>query len=197
VPTTLNNMAFEALVVHEGTVTALYEANGGNVNPDPVAVRMTHNLTPLEPLPMPALEYRLTDATSVDSLGRFWVTNYLYRGEAAAMNPAPDSVALEGGVGISHRNRIVVERLVELQITPTRIRRTSTPPVWLQLEGGTGRNWEGIVRFGDGFLLATDTFPETLLAYVPRRVATAAAQDGSRDDRADHSGTATSSTSGR
>jgi hypothetical protein len=37
----------------------------------------------------------------------------------------------------------------------------------LTLDVGDGRNWEGIVRFGDrGFLLATDKFPITMLGYI-------------------------------
>jgi hypothetical protein len=59
-----------------------------------------------------------------------------------------------------------VERLVEYRYTPRGIRRTDTPPLWLEL-AADGRNWEGLVRFADGFLLVTDTFPKTLLAYVP------------------------------
>jgi len=92
--------------------------------------------------------------------------NYLYPGERDLLDPAVDDVAREHGVGVSHRDRTVVERLVELQVTPSGIRRTSASPVWLELAPETGHNWEGVVRFGDGFLLVTDTFPETILAYV-------------------------------
>jgi len=46
---------------------------------------------------------------------------------------------------------------------------TTTPAVQLQLlDDEHCRNWEGIVRLGDvGLLLATDRYPETILAYVP------------------------------
>ena len=173
--TRLKDMAYEALVEHHDTLYALYEANGANVNPSAQVHLFDRELRPVGTRPMPALEYRLTDATSADAQGRFWVINYLYEKEAGKLNPAPDSVALEHGMGASHRRRNaeVVERLVELQITPSGIRRTPTPPIWLRLGSGTGRNWEGIARFGNGFLLATDTFPETLLAYVERPAAQA------------------------
>ena len=33
---------------------------------------------------------------------------------------------------------------------------------------GVARNWEGIARLeGRGFLLVTDQFPDTILAFVP------------------------------
>jgi hypothetical protein len=43
------------------------------------------------------------------------------------------------------------------------------PPIQLELiDDLHPRNWEGLVRLDPhGFLLATDTYPETLLAFVP------------------------------
>ncbi len=167
VPSSIQNMAYEAIVIQQDQPVALFEANGANVTPNATATRFTSTLDSAASLPMSALEYRLTDATAADSSGRFWVTNYLYAGEAERLNPAPDSVALAHGVGESHRQRVAVERLVELAIRGNRIVRTSTPTIWIELAEGTGRNWEGIARYRGGFLIATDTFPETLLAFVP------------------------------
>lgn len=164
--TDLNNMAYETLTVWGDTLVALYEANGGNVNATPHALRFDPSLRPLGPLRFPTLEYRVTDATSVDAEGRFWVMNYFYPPERGKLNPAPDSLMLDSGVGASHRQTSVVERLVEYRITPSGIVRTPTPPIWLTLTGEDGRNWEGVARLGNGFLLATDRYPRTLLAYV-------------------------------
>ena len=49
------------------------------------------------------------------------------------------------------------------------IARTDTPPVNLALLlNGECRNWEAVVRLGDmGFLMMTDEYPGTLLAFVP------------------------------
>jgi hypothetical protein len=42
----------------------------------------------------------------------------------------------------------------------------------LRLLPGVARNWEGIAQLNtgylDGFLLVTDTFPATMLAFVER-----------------------------
>ena len=35
------------------------------------------------------------------------------------------------------------------------------------LNDGSGRNWEGLSKLNDlGFLIVTDTFPKTILAFV-------------------------------
>jgi hypothetical protein len=164
----LRNMSYEALTLHGDTVLTLFEANGARVNTSPQVHRFTSALDPAGPIPFPALEYRLTDATALDAHGHFWVTNYFYPGERDLLNPGPDSLALRFGTGATHQTSDVVERLVEYRYTPQGIRRTTTPPVWFRLRGGSGRNWEGVARFGDGFLVATDKFPSTILAYVPR-----------------------------
>lgn len=164
--TGLANMSYEALLLDADTLVALHESNGASANPSPRAYRFDASLKVLGSASFPTLEYRLTDATAVDEDGRFWVTNYFYPGERDLLDPATDSIALRHGIGTSHARSPVVERLVEYQIAGGTIQRTDRPPIWLQLGGGSGRNWEGVVRYGDGFLLATDRFPKTILAYV-------------------------------
>jgi hypothetical protein len=63
----------------------------------------------------------------------------------------------------------MVERLVELQFdASTGVSLTGLPPIQLQLEPMETRNWEGLVLLDDrGFLIATDKYPGTLLAFVP------------------------------
>lgn len=163
----LRNMSYEALTTVGDTVLALFEANGARVNPEPRAHRFDAGGQPAGTVPFPTLEYRLTDATAADARGRFWVMNYFFPGERGILQPAPDSLAMRFGRGRSHRPTDVVERLVEYQYTPAGIRRTDAPPIQLALDADTGRNWEGLARLNDGFLLATDRFPTTLLAYVP------------------------------
>ena len=162
----LSNISYEALTTRGDTAIALFEANGARVNDTPRAYRFGPGLQPLSPVPFPTLEYRLTDATALDAQNRFWVLNYFYPGDRDLLRPAPDTLAHRFGTGPSHRTGEAVERLVEYRYTPDGVRRTDTPPLWLKL-GDEPRNWEGVVRFGDGFLVATDTFPSTILAYIP------------------------------
>lgn len=165
--TDINNLTDEAIVLwgkgEDATLLTLYEANGRLVNPQPVAHRFAADLTALAFLPLSSVEYRITDATSVDEDGRFWAINYFYPGDVKLK---ADSDPL------LHRivaNLSQVERLVEFQISDERVHFANTSPVYLQLLEADARNWEGIVRLGDrGFLLVTDTHPRTILAFVAK-----------------------------
>lgn len=165
----LSNMSDEALLVTPDGLLSFYEANGANINPQAVAHRFDADLQPLAALPLPALEYRLTDASHLDENNRFWVINYLYPGDAKKLDLAPDALAAKYGQGASHAASSVVERLVEMEWTPQGIVLTDRAPIQLQLlPDNQARNWEGLVRLpGRGFLLVTDSFPGTLLAFVP------------------------------
>jgi hypothetical protein len=167
-PAEVSNAGFEALVVGEDRVLALYEANGANVNPAPAAVSFTRSLVPSGKLALPSIEHRTTDATSLDAAGRFWVMNYSFPGTSAAYKPAPDPLMARYGSGPTHAKKPQVERLIELQVRPDGIVLTDRPPLQLQLSDEAARNWEGVVRLDErGFLLVTDKFPRTLLGFVP------------------------------
>lgn len=163
----LPNMSYESLALRGDTVTAIFEANGARVNASPRAYQFAPTLRALGGVPFPTLEYRVTDATALDEKGRFWVLNYFYPGDRDILRPAPDYLALRHGQGATHRAAAPVERLVQYRYTDQGIHRTDRAPIWFELGEGTGRNWEGLVRFDDGFLVATDRFPRTILAYLP------------------------------
>ncbi|MDX2472862.1 MAG: hypothetical protein QNL91_04080, partial [Candidatus Krumholzibacteria bacterium] len=104
----------------------------------------------------------------------FWVINYSYPAERAKLDPAPDPELLRFGDPDTFDAETCVERLLELRIVRTCLRgdyieRTDTPPVNLTLRpDGQCRNWEAAVRLDErGFLLMTDKYPGTLLAFVP------------------------------
>jgi hypothetical protein len=166
------NMSDEAILLRQSPtgleILTFYEANGRLANPKPVANRFDAELRPLPPLPIPNVEYRITDATALDAEDRFWVSNYFWPGEVQI---------LLGRYAMGARLRAMlssatihpVERLVELQYSAEGIRYTDTPPLNLTLSAGASRNWEGIARLDDrGFLIATDYHPETILAFVRR-----------------------------
>jgi len=167
-PSDVSNAGFETLVMGGDRLLALYEANGANVNRAPAAESFTLSLAPAGKLAFPAIEYRITDATSMDAQGRFWVMNYSFPGTAQAYKPAPDPLMARYGIGPTHAQKPQVERLIELQVQPSGIVLTERPPLQLQLIDEAARNWEGLVRLDDrGFLMVTDKFPGTLLGFVP------------------------------
>ncbi|MFT5233363.1 MAG: hypothetical protein ACI9UK_002093 [Candidatus Krumholzibacteriia bacterium] len=168
------NIAEEAIVIDGDQVITIAEANGKNVNPRPAANVFNVNGEFQSILPMPQIEYRVTDATAIDKEGRFWVINYYYPPEHDKLDPAPDPETAQYGDGEVFDPDRCVERLLELRIVRTClggdwIERTDTPPINLELsDTGDCRNWEALVRLeGRGFLLMTDKYPSTLLAFVP------------------------------
>ncbi len=163
----LENMSDETLFVIGQQLVTFYEANGLNVNPSPVAHLFDFSLQPLGTLPIPNIEYRITDASETDEQGRFWVINYFYPGDQK-LQPAPDLLVAQFGEGPTHARFNTVERLLEFQVGENEITLTETPPVQLQLiDDDHARNWEAIARLGErGFLLATDLHPETILGFI-------------------------------
>lgn len=169
-PVNLHNHSFESVVCTDERVMVLFEANGRNINQTPEVLVFDRDLTFIGGETFPPLEYRLTDATSIDVQGRLWVINYHFSGDTAKLDPATD---YWGGVPDQDVKQ-GVEWLVELAWTDgSGMMFTDREPVWLEKQDGE-RNWEGISRFGDrGFLLVTDSYPETLLGFVPVDVSSA------------------------
>ena len=172
IPMGLNipNIAEETIIIDGQRVITISEANGLNINPAPQAKVFNADAEFTGLLPMPQIEYRVTDATALDSDRRFWVINYYYPPEREKLDPAPDPELARFGDPASFDPDRCIERLLELQLTADdRIIRTDTPPLNLELlPDGKCRNWEAVVRLDDrGFLLMTDKYPGTLLAFVP------------------------------
>ncbi len=171
--TSLANFSYESCLVYQDQVIGLYEANGQNINPAPQAKIFDLRLQAQGDWPFPNIEYRITDATPPDPQGRFWAINYLFPGDVLKLKPLEsrwkDPLAQKYGEGKTHVRYTEVERLLQFQIGPDSISLVDTPPIQLVLPGDdAARNWEGIaILAGRGFLIATDTFPETILGFVP------------------------------
>jgi len=167
------NKSDEVIFVTPDEVVTMYEVNGVDINTNPFARYFNHALEGPFPRPMPHIEYRLTDATALDEQGRFWVINIYWDGEWIYL-AENDPIAAKYGEGTRHRQQENVERLLEMQYTPDGITLTETPPVQIKLSWlHIPRNWEALVRLDDnasglhGFLIATDKFPWTILAFLP------------------------------
>lgn len=166
----LPNMSDETLIAVGDQLATLYEANGMIVNLHPMVHFFDRfSLAEMGTLPLATTEYRITDATELDNQGRFWVINYFYPGDRA-LRPI---LRARGAAGAIDETAKPIERLLELQFTPDGVIRTATAPIQLQLlDDNVARNWEGIVRLQtetlDGFLLVTDSFPQTMFAFVAK-----------------------------
>jgi len=164
----IGNKGNEALLLTEQGLISIHEINSERFQGHtPQALRLNKKLKPVAKVAMAEIPYRLTDATQLDAEGKFWVSNYQWRGDSDLRQPV-DPFWQQFGQGASHVHSEDVERLIELQWTGQEIVFTGRPPIDLQLIAESGRNWEGIVRLDQrGFLLVTDKYPATLLGFVP------------------------------
>jgi hypothetical protein len=162
-----SNQSDEALLMDGQALLSLYEINSPALNPQPHASQFDRRLKLQKTWPLAPLEYRLTDASNLDSEGRFWVINYFYPGDSD-FKPMRDPLSERFGLGPTHRQSEIVERLVELSLSDGAVALSGRAPILLELRGdGEARNWEGLARLGEsGFIIVTDKFPTTILAFV-------------------------------
>jgi hypothetical protein len=161
------NFSDEAITLIGDHLLTFYEGNGANVTPKPVGHQFDLDINPQGTLAIPNLEYRITDATPLDSGGQFWVINYFYPGDTK-IAPTVDPLFERYGKPPSHSQSKAVERLVQMQFYEKGIRLVDRTPIYLSLlTDGTARNWEGLAQLDTrGFLLVTDSYPSTLLGFV-------------------------------
>lgn len=165
--TGLKNIGEEAIVYYKGSVICIHEANGRNNSKNHTAAKILVGAKDFEKVDFPIIEYRITDATVVDSFGNFWVMNYMYPGENKKLKPADDYFAEEFGMGKSNYEYKPVERLLKLNISGNDINYTADPPIYIEIDSDDGRNWEGLVKLDDlGFLVITDYYPRTLFGFI-------------------------------
>jgi hypothetical protein len=167
-PENLKNFAFETLLMVGDKLIAIYEANGINISSNHFLTMIDLQTHQTSTLPMPPIEFRITDATRLDEMGRFWVINYYWPGDFKLLNPARDDLQLISDPPFNFREDVAVERLIELQYTTAGINYTRSQSVYIGGDANSdSRNWEGIVRLDDrGFLIMTDKHPKTMLAFI-------------------------------
>jgi hypothetical protein len=173
VPTYVDNMSYESLVIDKDRIIALFEANGDSLIKSPYALSINSSGNDVIKYPLSSINYRIADATRVDKNNRFWVINYFFPGDRKVLKPSNDILASKYGNGPSHSRSKRVERLIEYEIKNGKISLTKSAPIEIELEGEkTSRKWEALARYGDeGFLIATDKYPKphTLLAFLPNK----------------------------
>jgi hypothetical protein len=167
-PVQIFNYAYETLIVTGDQAITLYEANGSELNPIPIAFAMDESFSYNNEVDLSNIEYRLTDATALDENGNFWVTN-IFMPIEFWLYTISDPIFEMYGKGETHADNINVERILELHYNGDSITLTDTEPIQLELiDQFNARNWEALVALeGKGFLVMTDKFPETILAFIP------------------------------
>lgn len=164
-PVLIDNHTDEALIITGNRILTFFEVNGVKLNSNPVAHVFGLDLSQQGTISFPNLEYRVTDA-ALGPNGQIWVINYFYPEETYLL-PEADPLAEKYGAASTYKKYPQVERLVLLNYAASGITLTDVAPIQLELIKDA-RNWEGLVALDQrGFLLVTDKFPGTMLAFVP------------------------------
>ena len=168
VPKFIDNMSYESLIIDGTNIFAFFESNGKNLLDSAYALSYSLKSKLIKKSRMPFIEYRITDVTKIYN-NRFWAINYFFPRDSAILKPFNDPLAQKYGEGETHIRSDRVERLIEFEISKGEINLTDQAPIQLVLEGEkTSRKWEAISKYdNEGFLLATDKYPTTMLVFVP------------------------------
>lgn len=148
-PAQIDNFSFESLTITDGQLIIIYETNGSKTIDRPFQYVVNLDDMSINKTPFPNIDFRLTDATSVID-NRFWMINYYWTGDK-------ETLGVPNDVGI--------ERLVEFKLGYNGIERSSSEYITLD-NLDDPHNWEGLVRFGRGFLICTDKWPRMVLGYI-------------------------------
>lgn len=158
---------YRSIVRADSEVLVIPDVGGSGLNNSPAALRYDANLNYLGTIPMSAINYLITDATSLGSGGRIWVVNKFAPGDPGAITSADPLVQLYGE-GVTHQAFDYVERLIAYQYTGSSLALAAIPPLQMELSAYGPRNWQGIASLGDqGVLVVTNQTPGTLLGYIP------------------------------
>jgi hypothetical protein len=150
-PAQIDNFSFESLTITDGQLIMIYETNGHKTINRPFQYVVNLDDMSINKTPFPHIDFRLTDATSVID-NRFWMINYYWTGDKKVL-----------GV----EDTLSIERLVEFKLGYNGIERSNSEYITLD-NLDDPHNWEGLVRFGNGFLICTDKWPRMVLGYIER-----------------------------
>tara|TARA_Y100000813_G_C23860055_1_gene210687 strand:- start:51 stop:527 length:477 start_codon:yes stop_codon:yes gene_type:complete len=154
-------MTYESILIYNDIALFLYEANGKNLQKDVFQKVLSLKDFSITNIKFPNIEYRITDATKIDANNKFWAINYYWPGDKKQLNPAKDYL------NTLPKSSNKIERLVEFEIKDNEVVFSGSKPIEFSLDDENSRNWEGLVRLeNQGFLIATDKYPEMLLAFV-------------------------------
>ena len=163
----ISNYSDEALLLEGDNLVSIHEANNTRRDSPSFATRINISSGVRTKLSFPPISFRITDATKLNRDGYFWGINYAWSGEQKWFTDV-DTLSEKYALGETHKLEDIVERLVQFRLLGDSIERVEQAPIQLKLTQEDGRNWEGIVRYGNkGLLLITDQHPRTLLGFVP------------------------------
>lgn len=168
-PANVFNASYESIFIYDDYLYLIYEANGINVNKNPIALKISKDLESVQNISFEAIEYRITDITSFDKTGRGWALNYFWPGDAP--HYIPDEDTIPNTFPDENNEELGIERIIPLIITDNKIEYDSSrDPIYIKKEiRDFSYNWEGIVKYNNNsFIITTDKFPHTVLRFLKK-----------------------------
>ena len=95
VPTYVDNLSYETLVIKDDQVYALFETYGSNLIPKPYAFSIGIQGNEIKKYPISNINYRITDATKIDQYNKFWVINYFFPRDKKSLNPSDNDILVK------------------------------------------------------------------------------------------------------
>ncbi len=163
------NASFESISIFNNSLYLIYEANGININKNPIVKKISLDLSSSEDIKFEHIEYRITDITDFDETGRAWAINYFWPGDASHYLPDQDNIP--NPYAKSNNQESGIERIIPLILTDNVIKYDfSRDPIYIKKESRDfSYNWEGIVKYdNNSFILASDKFPKSVLRYLKK-----------------------------
>jgi hypothetical protein len=162
------NTAFEALLVPDGKIITIVEANGAQLNSDPSAYQFDYSTLSDQRIDFINFEYRITDATAIDEHSHFGVPNIYFPIELWFYSSS-EPLSRKFGQGDTNSSYLTVERMLKLHYDGEAIKFTDTQPAQLELiDDFSSRSWEALAVLDDlGFLGMTDSYLETIFNFIP------------------------------
>ena len=87
VPSYVDNMSFESLIINKDRIIALFEANGDSLVEKPHALSINLSGNDIEKNTISSINYRIADATKTDGKNQFWAINYFFPGDKKYLGP--------------------------------------------------------------------------------------------------------------
>ncbi len=160
----VRNYGYETLVKCNNELITISELNGKNITASPRCYQYDLQPEKTKSYYLPHIEYRITDATYCEN-NIFWAINYFWPGDIDLINPAVDRIAEKYGMGEHQSITKGIERILKFEITNDSL-KVAGEPIYIKPDSEGSSNWEGIAKFGNGFLLITDSYPETRFVFV-------------------------------
>ncbi len=153
-PKTYPNMGYESMAIYNDRIILFHEINSKQLNPESAILCYDFDLKPVENIPMPETQFRLTDMTEVID-NQFWAINFFWNGERKWFQEYCKKEQVNDSF----------MQLLSYNLTAQKVVQNPSEII-IDMPDNQAYNFEGLVRYKSGFLIITDKYPRTVFGLV-------------------------------